>query len=141
MANTRDKHEIITLAASAARTSTGTASAVRLPISFRACAFTLDVTAAATDAADTLDVKIQTLLDGTNWTDVCAFTQVLGNGGAKRYVGKIAAAVANAEFEVGTALAAGNIRHLFGDEYRAVWTIVDADVDASFTFAVTACPM
>src|SRR3954462_5183744 len=53
--------------------------------------FVLDVSAAATDVGDTLDIKVQTTLDGTNFFDAVYFTQILGNGGAKRYVGKITA--------------------------------------------------
>ena len=49
--------------------------------------FTLDVTAAATLAGDTLNVYVQHSPDGTNWDDVVSFTQVLGNGGTKRFIG------------------------------------------------------
>ena len=136
-------YEATTLLASAERLATaGTnGSAVRLPVA-DAYAFVLDVTAAATDAADTLDVKVQALTDGTNWEDVAYFTQCIGTGGAKRYIMKIAPGdVAQAEFEVGTALTAGNVRHLTGDAWRVTWVIVDADADGAFTFSVTAIPM
>ena len=115
--------------------------AVRLPGMVNGMAFTLDVTAAATDAADTLDVYVQTMLDGANWVDVVHFTQVLGNGGALRYISKIVAQIGQAEFEVGTALGAAGIRNLLGDEWRVRYVQADADKDASFTFSVTACPM
>ncbi len=117
--------------------------AVRLPGMVNAIMFVLDVTAAATDVGDTLDVKVQTKVDGTNWLDVVHFTQVLGNGGAKRYIEKIAASPAFAGFEVGTALTAGNARDLIGDDWRVKYDQVDAVVPqaASFTFSVTACPM
>jgi hypothetical protein len=98
----------------------------------------LDVTAAATDVGDTLDVTVQTTLDGTNWVDIYHFTQVLGNGGAKRYYGKIVWDAAMTEFENGTALGAAAGRAIIGDSYRVKWVIVDADADASFTFSVTA---
>lgn len=138
----KSAYEATTLLASAARLKTaGTnGDAVRLPIA-DAYVFTLDVTAAATDAGDTLDVKVQTLLDGTNWTDVAYFTQCIGTGGAKRYVLKLCPGdVAQAEFAVATALTAGNLRHLAGDAWRVNWVLVDADDDGGFTFSVTALP-
>ena len=107
-----------------------------------AMAFTLDVTAAATAVDDTLDVTIQTKIDGANWIDVVHFDQVLGNGGAKTYIEKVVSSVQVAGFETGTALAAGATRALIGDEWRASWTIVDpTGSDASFTFSVSALPM
>lgn len=48
--------------------------------------FQLDVTAASTLITDTLNVYIQHSIDGINWDDAVSFTQVLGNGGAKRFV-------------------------------------------------------
>jgi hypothetical protein len=141
---TKSTHDAVTMLA-ATTTPNGAVdsagSAVRLPGMVNAFVFVLDVTAAATDAGDTLDVKIQTKLDGTNWLDVVHFAQCLGNGGAKRHIEKIAAAPAFAGFEVGTALTAGNVRDLLGDDWRVKYDQVDADTDASFTFSVTACPM
>lgn len=116
-------------------------AAVHIPGQPRAIGFVLDLTAAATDAGDTLDVKIQTRLDGTNWVDVVSFTQCLGNGGAKRHFAKIDAGIAQAMFENGAALAAGNVRNLVGEVWRVVHTQVDADSDGTFSFSVTACPM
>ena len=139
----KTQYEFETLLASAARTDTaGTnGDAVYLPRPLNALVFVLDVTAAATDAGDLLDVKVQTLIDGTNWVDVCYFTQVLGNGGAKRYIAKILCSTAQAMFS-DTALTAGNVRHLFGDTWRVNWVIVDAGTDnASFTFSVKAIAM
>jgi len=115
-------------------------AAIRLPGMVNALVFELDVTAAATDAADTLDVKVQTKIDGTNWIDAVAFTQCVGNGGAKRHVAKIEAATAQAMF-ADAALAAGSTRNLLGDEWRVAYVQVDADSDGSFTFGVTAIPM
>ena len=136
-------HDVVTVQASAAKTLTGSGDSVRLPGgNVNAFVFTLDVTAAATDVGDKLDVYVQTKADGTNWLDVQHFTQVLGNGGAKRFMVKIAAATALAEFETGTALSAAAKRDILGDEYRARWVVVDASTDdASFTFSLTACPM
>src|SRR5689334_7803739 len=69
----------------AAGTVTGTA----LPNSFgnfRQALLLLDVTAAAAASGDTLDVYIDTSPDGgVTWVNVVHFTQILGNGGAKKY--------------------------------------------------------
>ncbi len=119
---------------------TAALAGVRLPRAPNAIIFQLGVTAAATDAADTLDVVVQTKIDGTNWVDVCWFTQVLGNGGALRHVAKIMANTAEAMF-LNVALTAGNVRHLLGDEWRVRYVQVDADTDASFTFSVTGLVM
>jgi len=106
-----------------------------------AMAFTLDVTVDESTAADKLDVYVQTKLDGTNWTDVAHFTQHDGNAGAKRYLTKIIAQIAQAEFEVGSALGAAGVRNLLGDEWRVRWAITDDSQSASYTFSVAACPM
>jgi len=119
------------------------------------------VTAAATDVGDLLDVYVQTKIDGTNWLDVQHFTQVLGNGGAKRYVAKVASGAAVTEFENGAALGAAAKRDLIGDDWRVRWVIVDdagtgtgsgtgsgsgtgagtAADNVGFTFSVTAMVM
>lgn len=107
-----------------------------------AVAFVLDVTAAATAVDDTLDVYIQSKLDGTNWVDVQRFTQILGNGGAKRYFAKIIRDAALTEFENGAALGAAAKRDLVGAQWRARWVVTDAGAaNASFTFSVVAVPM
>lgn len=136
-------HDVVALLAStttAAGAVDTAGDSVRLPRPPNAIVFTLDVTAAATDGTDTLDAKVQTKLDGTNWVDVCSFTQVLGNGGAKRHIAKILANTAEAMFS-NADLAAGSVRHLLGDEYRVAYVQVDGDADATFTFSVSACPM
>lgn len=139
---TKDSFDKIALLASGAKTVTGTSAVVKLPGMVNAFVFTLDVTAAATAVDDTLDVAVQTKVDGTNWVDVCAFTQVLGNGGAKRFGMKTVAGGSQAIYTAGASLAADAIRNIIGDEWRVRWTIVDAATDdASFTFSVNACPM
>lgn len=128
----------LVLQASAAQTATGTGAAVVLD-GFEAIVFQLDVTAAATDAGDTLDVYVQTTIDGTNWLDAVHFTQVLGNGSAKRYISKLSASLALTEYETGTALGAAAVRHIFGDQWRVRWAITDAGTpNVSFTFSVKA---
>lgn len=129
----------IVLLAAAARTVTGTGEAVTLE-GFLALVLQLEVTAAATESSDTLDVYLQTTLDGgSSWVDVYHFTQVLGNGGAKKYFGKIVADAALTEFENGAALGAAAGRAIFGSSYRVRWAITDASTqNASFTFSVKA---
>lgn len=101
--------------------------------------FQLDVTAAATEAGDTLDVFVQTTIDGTNWVDVVHFTQVVGNGGAKRYFAKCTSDLAEPMFENSAALAAGSVRNMIGTAYRCRWAMNDATTvgNISFTFSVT----
>ena len=145
-------YEAVVLVPSAAQTADGQSDAMSLmqPAlggkglpGAQGIAFVLDVTAAAVGVDDTLDVAIQTKLDGTNWVSVVAFTQVLGNGGAKRHIGKITNGAALTMFEAATALSAGSVRNLMGKEWRASWVIVDggAATSQSFTFSVTAIPM
>lgn len=129
------------LLSASARTASETGGWVMMPPEHTAMMLQLDVTAAATDAGDTLDVKIQILRGDAEVTDVCYFTQVLGNGGAKQYIAKLMSQTAENMYE-DTALTAGNIRHLLAMHYRAVATIVDVSTDdASFTFGVTAIPL
>jgi hypothetical protein len=137
-------HDVVVLLASTTTTAGAVdtaGDAVTLPRAPNAIVFTLDVTAAATDAGDTLDIKVQTKLDGTNWVDVCSFTQVLGNGGVKRHIAKILANTAESMFS-NADLAAGSVRHLMGDEYRVAYVQVDGGgQNATLTFSVSACPM
>jgi hypothetical protein len=125
------------LQASGVQTASGTGAAVSGLGEFAQLFLELDVTAAATAAGDTLDVFVQTTIDGTNWVDIAHFTQVLGNGGAKRYFAKILATGALTEFENGAALAAAAQRAICGDQYRVRWVIASAS-SPSFTFSVTA---
>ena len=126
------------LSASAASTATNTgATPVGNLGGYAAMVFILDVTAAATDVGDTLNVFIQTKGHIAEWLDVAHFTEVLGNGGAKTFVTKIETGTAVSEYETGTALAAAAARDIMGDTYRVRWDIVDSDADGSFTFSVT----
>jgi hypothetical protein len=135
--------DAVTLHVSGAETDTGTGTVIgALPGGINGVILTLDVTAAATASDDTLDVFVQTRVDGTNWLDVAHFTQVLGNGGAKRYVDKIHAHGDVTLFETGSALSESAQRDLIGNGWRCRWVIVDASTDdASFTFSIVATPM
>lgn len=135
------------LLASAARTATaGTAgTAVTGLGSYKTATIFLDVTAAATEVDDTLNVRIQYSPDGgTTWDDLASFTQVLGNGGAKQFVYHHVNDMAptNAMHAVNAAtLAAGSVQNgvNFGDRLRVHWVIVDPGAGAvSFTFSVKA---
>lgn len=137
---TKGAYERVVLQSSTTETSSDNATAVKMATA-QAFAFVLDVTADESTAADKLDVFVQTKLDGTNWVDVVHFTQHDGNVGAARYVMKISAHIAEAGFEVGSALAENTVRHLMGDEWRARWAITDDSGSASYTFSVAGVPM
>ena len=82
---------------------------------------------------------MQTTIDGTNWVDIVHFNTLLGNGGPKRYFAATNAYLGQASYEIGSALLAGNIRNVFGDQYRAKWAVVDGGAHGqSFTFSVSA---
>ncbi len=139
---TNDSFNAVDLAASATVTAAGSGDEVRLPSSMQGLVATLDVTVAATAAGDILNAKVQTKVDGTNWLDIMHFPQVLGDGGAKRYVLKAVAAAAEGSFSTASALASATVRDLLGDTYRAVWSATDAGGAAqSFTFSLAVCPM
>lgn len=123
------------LLASGVQTATGTGAAVVLD-GYEVLLFQLEVTAAATAAGDTLDVFVQTTIDGTTWLDAVHFAQVLGNGGTKRFISKVSASLALTEYETGTALGAAAIRNLIGSQWRVRWVIAGAT--QSFTFSVKA---
>jgi hypothetical protein len=121
-----------------------TTTPVGIPHMMNGLLLVLDVTVAAAAAGDTFDVKVQALIEGTlasgTWSDVIHFTQVLGNGGAKRFIAKIVGATAVALFP-DAALAAGSQKDIFGDYYRVSYTVVDGGAHGqSFTFAVWALP-
>jgi hypothetical protein len=99
--------------------------------------FLLDVTAAATLVGHTLDVYLQSSVDGTAWDDFAHFTQVLGNGGAKKFLarwqGQIAPTTAQAAPQ-DAALAAGVTAGPLATNWRVKWVIVGG----TFSFDVKA---
>ena len=119
-------------------TSAGTA-AVQLPPILNAVYFLLDVTAQATTSGDTFDCQVQTNIGGT-WVDVVAFTQVLGNGSARKYMSDaVLAGAAEGQFNPASGLAADAVRNIIGDEWRVTYDITDETTDdASFTFSIVA---
>lgn len=103
----------------------------------------LDVTAAATEAGDTLDVYVDTSIDGgTKWVNIIHFTQVLGNGGAKTFMASIKNdnPGATAVFAVTSDAAAGATRQIgIGDRIRFRAVTVDASTqNVGFTYSLKA---
>ena len=100
--------------------------------------FMLDVTAAATEANDTLNVTVEGSIDGgTNFFEVLSFAEVLGNGGAIQHyepilqTGNVAGFIGSAALGAGTSVAVQALK------YRVRWSIVDpTGTNASFTFSV-----
>ena len=125
----------VTLEASSVKTATGNSAETFLNGAPNIMTFELDLTAAALVVGDTLDVFIQTKVL-SNFVDVVHFTQILGDGGVKRYYTKTTAALALTEFENGAALGAAAVREILGVQYRVRWVI--AGPTPSFTFSVAA---
>jgi len=100
----------------------------------------LDVTAAATDVGDTLDVYLDTSFDGgATFVNIGHFTQVLGNGGAKTYIMAFKAApiaASNSVAATANQSAAAALQIGFGDRFRYRTALVDADANASFTYSL-----
>lgn len=105
--------------------------------------FFLDMTSAATAAADKLDVYIQILLpDGETWHDLCSFTQIDGNGSASQEVLQWSdtaipdveqGAVVTAALAESTVLQGG----MTGSQIRS-YAKVTNDTTPIFSFTVTA---
>lgn len=102
----------------------------------------LDVTAAATEVGDTLDVYIDTSFDGgVSFVNIGHFTQVVGNGGAKKFIMSFKANPITASNSVafGTDQAASAALQIgFGDRLRYRAVTVDANANASFTYSIKA---
>ncbi len=138
----RRQSNTATLLASAERdtTSAGT-SGVHIPDVLNALVLMLDVTA-IDGSGVSLDVWVQTTIDGSTWFDIAQFTQVLTD--TKQYILKIPAVDIGdgnsepVEFEASTALAlAKSYRAIFGNQYRTRYTIVGD----GHTFSVSALAM
>ena len=118
-----------------------TGDTVKLQKGYRTAVVVLNITAAATEVDDTLDVYFDTSYDGgVTWVNLAHFTQALGNGGAKEYASNINGDNPAAEIAVVADAAAGTTRALkIGDNIRYRSTVVDAGgAAASFTFGVAA---
>lgn len=126
----------ITLHTGTAIVTTETGSAVRVPAAGQ-WNWELDVTSAATVAADKLDVTLETSFDGATFFHIHAFTQITGNGGAKTYVAKTRNEANLTQFETG---AANTDRPIVLRWVRVVATITN-DTTPIFTFTVKAVPL
>jgi hypothetical protein len=110
----------------------------------RAARFVLTLTAAATDANDTLDVYVQQSFDGgTSFDDLAHFTQCTGTGGAKTHLAEWTRSVTpESEMHLAqdAAVAAGVVQGgKIGFPLRVKWVVVDpTGSNASFTFKVEA---
>ena len=132
--------ELITLAASAARTVGANGDWVYVGGERHRLIVVLKTTASATDAGDTLDVFVDTSLDGTNSIGNCVhFAQQAGNGAAKTEIAVLDAVTpGTTTIAITSDAAAGVVRPaLFGAYYRARWAIVDSgNGNSSHTFSV-----
>lgn len=126
-----------TLVASASRTASGNSGALTLNGDFDRCVLELAVTA-VTGTSPTLDLYIQETLDGTNYIDVCHFTQVTAALTNPHRVVLNSIDVSDALKEgIGDAtVSAGQLGlALVTNKVRVKWVIGGTSPD--FTFAVT----
>lgn len=133
--------QYIDIKASGAQTASTTGTAIQLNKIPSSALFVLDVTAAATDVGDLLDVYVDVSPDGVNWINAICFTRALGNGGAKKELAKITGEGLNdpdAVLNIAADCASGvtrNIGLLPFIRYRS--SITDAGiVNASFTYSL-----
>jgi hypothetical protein len=90
-----------------------------------------------------MDVYIDSSFDGTTWFNVVHFPQILGNGGAKKYMATLdpAGAAGTACINITSDAAVNTVRpSMFGDRLRVRTVNVDGAVPGaeSFAFSVTA---
>ncbi len=130
-----------TILSSSARIASGN-QAFSIPEKVKGLIIQLDVTVAATEVDDILAVWLQGSVDGTNYYDIGRFADVLGNGGAKRYIMNLQR-MSLAESDIVTptdaAMAASTVNYgALPSDLRLKWTVTDAGADnASFTFSVS----
>lgn len=134
------------IVASAARTTSDVSSALTFKSRIRAAVFQLTVSAAAAASGDLLDVYVQSSVDGgTTYDDFIHFTQVLGNGGAKKFIAKWLrdyTPTTALQAPKDASLSAGVSQGPIGDTIRVKWVITDGGAHGqSFTFAVDCTPV
>ena len=136
------KGELITLAASAARTAGANGTAVYVGGERKRFVIVNAITVSATEAGDTLDVYVDCSLDGVTWYNAVHFTQQAGNGAARtEYAVLDPSNPGTSVINVTADAAAAAVRPaLFGPYLRARWAIVDgnANANSSHTFSVLA---
>lgn len=134
--------EIVTLAASAARTTDGNGDWVFVGGERQRYVVVCDITASATDAGDTLDVYIDFSFDGTTSIgNAVHYTQQAGNGAARTEFAVLDPSnPGTSVINVTADAAAAAVRPaLFGPYMRARWEIADSgDANSSHTFSVQA---
>jgi hypothetical protein len=136
--------ELITLAASAARTASANGTAVYVGGERRRFVIVNAITVSATDAGDTLDVYVDFSLDNVTWYNAVHFTQRAGNLPATprtEYAVLDPANPGTSVINVTADAAAAAVRPaLFGPYMRARWALVDGggDANTSHTFSVIA---
>lgn len=136
----------IELLASAARTTSGVGSVIPIRRFERmyGAVFLLDVTAAASAAGDLLDVYIQSQI-GSFFDDFVRFTQVLGNGGAKKFVAywvkNVAQATPMRAPADGAMTPAGVLQGGVPGLLRVKYNITAGAGSHNFTFSVTMEPI
>lgn len=103
--------------------------------------FLLNVSSAAAVVGDTLDVYVQSSIDGgTTWDDFIHFTQVLGNGGAKKFVatwrrdGVSPTSALHAAQDA--ALSAGVNQGQVGPTWRVKWVVGGSSPSFNFTLTL-----
>lgn len=128
-----------TTTARGAAASTGVAYP-NLLAKFDVATFMVNLTSAATEAGDTLDVFIDLSLDLVTWFNGIHFTQMVGNGGAKIFVAQLThPTAAVADINVTTDAAANAARNLWAPHVRVGWNNTDANANtnAIFSFGVS----
>ena len=145
--NHDDNAVLFTGVTAGAPSSTGfvtvNATPVHLQVPPNAMGFGLRVLGSASSTSGTLDVAVQTRLRGsTDYVDVLAFTQIATPSTVvATHYGKVCAASTVATFAAASSLAAGGVRHMLGDEWRARYTVTAATSTVNWTAEVTAIPM
>jgi len=132
--------ETITLRASAVTAAVVGALGTAVQILGERLVYTwiLACTDVKTDAGDTLDVYIDTLFGTATWINIAHFTQIIGTDAdtTSRFCVTVPANMLTTDL-VTTDCAAGVARGVVGSQFRARWTMVDADGDGNFTWSLT----
>ncbi len=105
--------------------------------------FVLDVTAAATEATDTLDVYVDISLDdGSTWINAVHFMQIVGNlpNGMAKHIAQLEYLFGNAVIDITNDAPAGQVRPIgIGTSIRYRGVVADPDGGpASFTYSLQA---
>lgn len=100
--------------------------------------FDLFVSATELDSGVTLDVYVQTSVDGTNWIDIAHFPQIDGDGNAHHYVMRVDQLDIDTALDVAASLDAGSERDILGLRYRVRYDTGSETTATGFTTTVTA---